>query len=182
MLATRRAFLLRTAALGLACAAAPARVPAQRYDRDPFALGVASGYPHPGGMTLWTRLAPRPMEGGGMRPGAVDVQWEVAADDAFRTIAAQGSTLASADWAHSVHVDVKGLEPARPYWYRFRAGEATSPVGRTATAPAADAAPARLKLAFASCQQYEQGWFTAYRHMAREDLDLVVHLGDYIYE
>ena len=182
MLATRRAFLLRTAALGLACAAAPARVLAQRFERDPFALGVASGYPHPGGMTLWTRLAPRPLEGGGMRPAEVDVRWEVASDDSFRTIAAQGRAAASPAWAHSVHVDVKGLEPARPYWYRFHAGDATSPVGRTSTAPAADATAARLRLAFASCQQYEQGWFTAYRHMAREDLDLVVHLGDYIYE
>ncbi|HEX2825209.1 MAG TPA: alkaline phosphatase D family protein [Burkholderiales bacterium] len=182
MLPTRRAFLLRAAALGAAYAASPVRVIARAFERDPFALGVASGYPHPGGMTLWTRLAPRPLEGGGMRPAAVEVRWEVASDEAFRTIAANGRTTAAAEWAHSVHVDVKGLEPGRPYWYRFHAGEATSPVGRTSTAPAAEAAPSRLRLAFASCQQYEQGWFTAYRHMAREDLDLVVHLGDYIYE
>ena len=182
MLLTRRAFLLRGAALALAYPAAPALAAPPRFDRDPFALGVASGYPHAGGMTLWTRLAPRPFEGGGMEPHAVEVHWEVAADEGFRTIAAHGKTSATAQWAHSVHVDAKGLEPARTYWYRFRAGDATSPVGRTSTAPAADAASAHLKLAFASCQQYEQGYFSAYRHMAREELDLVAHLGDYIYE
>jgi alkaline phosphatase D len=158
------------------------RLAAQRYDRDPFALGVASGYPHPSGMTLWTRLAPRPLDGGGMPPVAADVQWEIAADDAFRSIVARGAAVAAPEWAHSVHVDVDGLQPGRPYWYRFRAGDAVSPVARTSTAPAPDAAASRMKLAFASCQQYEQGWFVAYRHMAREDLDLVVHLGDYIYE
>ena len=183
MLPSRRAFLLRAASLGAACALAPGRALAQRFDRDPFALGVASGYPHSGGMTLWTRLAPLPMEsGGGMSPAAAEVRWEVAADEGFRRIETSGKAVAAAAWAHSVHIDVNGLQPARPYWYRFRAGDAVSPVGRTATAPAADAAAARLRFAFASCQQYEQGWFVAYRHMAREDLDLVVHLGDYIYE
>src|SRR5687768_1568230 len=160
MLPSRRAFVLRAGALGLACAVAPARAIAQRFDSDPFALGVASGYPHAGGMTLWTRLAPRPLEaGGGMRPSTVEVQWEVAADEAFRTIAAAGKATAAPAWAHAVHVDVSGLQPARPYWYRFRAGDAVSPPGRTSTAPANDAAASRLKLAFASCQQYEQGWF-----------------------
>ena len=182
MLSSRREFLLRAAALGAACAIAPSRVLARAFEHDPFALGVASGYPHATGVTIWTRLAPRPLEGGGMPPHAVEVQWEVAADENFRSIAAHGKSLASPAWAHSVHVDVNGLEPVRPYWYRFRAGGAASPTGRTSTAPAADAAASRLRLAFASCQQYEQGWFTAYRHMAREDLDLVVHLGDYVYE
>src|SRR5450759_3675336 len=72
--------------------------------------------------------------------------------------------------------------PVRWYWYRFIAGGAASPVGRLRTAPAAGASPARLRFAFASCQQYEQGWFSAYRHMLGDDLDLVVFLGDYIYE
>jgi alkaline phosphatase D len=177
---TRRQFLLRTAALAALGHVAP--VCAQQLPDYPFALGIASGYPHPAGMTLWTRLAPRPLEGGGMSGGAFEVQWEVAADDGFRTVAAHGKAIASAAWAHSVHVDVTGLQPARRYWYRFRAGGAVSPVGRTSTAPAPDAHAQRLRVAFASCQQYEQGYFTAYRHMAREDLDLVVHLGDYIYE
>jgi alkaline phosphatase D len=113
---------------------------------------------------------------------AVEVTWEVASDDGFRIIARQGKALAAPDSAHCVHVDVTGLQPARTYWYRFRAGEAASPVGRTRTAPLPDAAGARMRFAFAACQQYEQGYYAAYRHMADEDLDLVIHLGDYIYE
>jgi alkaline phosphatase D len=85
-------------------------------------------------------------------------------------------------WAHSVHAEVAGLQPGRSYFYRFHAGSATSPVGRTHTAPAPGAATDRLRFAFVSCQHYEQGYYSAYRGMAREDLDLVLHLGDYIYE
>jgi alkaline phosphatase D len=175
---SRRAFLVRGAAAAAAYALLRGRALARALDEDPFALGVASGYPHPGGMTLWTRLAP----GGGMRPAPAEIEWEVGADEAFRSIAARGKAVASPEWAHSVHVDVAGLQPGRTYWYRFHAGDAVSPVGRTRTAPAPETAPPRLRFAFASCQQYEQGYFCAYRHMAREDLDLVVHLGDYIYE
>jgi alkaline phosphatase D len=94
----------------------------------------------------------------------------------------RGREIATPRWAHSVHVEATGLEPARPYFYRFHAGGAVSPVGRTRTAPVPDAAPDRLRFAFASCQQYEQGFFTAHRYLARDDLDLVAFLGDYIYE
>ncbi len=181
---SRRQFLQRSATLLASAWAAPCgRVLAQaRFTATPYTLGVASGYPHAGGMTLWTRLAPLPLEGGGMPGEPVEVHWELAVDEGFRGIAARGTAVASPQWAHSVHVDVQGLEPARPYWYRFRAGDAVSPVGRTRTAPPVDAATERLRFAFASCQHYEQGYFTAFRHMAREELDLVVHLGDYIYE
>jgi alkaline phosphatase D len=177
---TRRRFLIWTA--GLAAAAPFSRLIAQpRFDRFPFSLGVASGYPTPDGVVLWTRLAPEPLAGGGMPPAAVEVAWEVAADEAFRTIVRRGRETATADWAHSVHVEVTGLEPARHYFYRFNAGGATSPVGRTRTAPAPGTA-APVHFAWASCQQYEQGWYSAYRHMAGENLDLVLHVGDYIYE
>jgi len=181
---TRRRFLQGAAAFAASAALAPVtRALAQpRFAADPFTLGIASGYPHASGMTLWTRLAPRPFAGGGMPGSPAQVQWEVAGDEGFRSTAAQGTANASPEWAHSVHVDVNGLEPERPYWYRFRSGGAVSPVGRTRTAPLSAAAASRLRFAFASCQQYEQGYYTAYRHMAREDLDLVVHLGDYIYE
>jgi alkaline phosphatase D len=177
---TRRRFLISGA---IFAGAAPLdRLLAQtRFDRDPFTLGVASGYPVANGVVLWTRLAPDPLAGGGMPPGAVEVDWEVAADAAFRTIVQHGTERAIAEWAHSVHAEVAGLAPGREYFYRFHAGGATSPVGRTRTAPAA-AGGERLRFAFASCQQYEQGWFSAYRHMAGEELDLVIHLGDYIYE
>ena len=102
----------------------------------PFTLGIASGDPLPDGVVLWTRLAPDPMAGGGMGPQRVAVRWEVARDEAFSLIVRSGSTVATPELAHSVHADVRGLEPGRPYWYRFIAGDEVSPVGRTFTAPA----------------------------------------------
>jgi alkaline phosphatase D len=173
----RRRFLEILAGVGVAPLAACAQAPVRpRFAGNPFPLGVASGYPRADGMVLWTRL----MNLAEPAPAAVD--WEVAEDEGMRRVVASGSATASADWAHSVHAEPRGLAPDRWYWYRFTAGDAQSPVGRTRTAPVADAAASRLRFAFASCQQYEQGWFTAYRHMAGEDLDLVAFLGDYIYE
>ena len=148
----------------------------------PFSLGVASGDPVPDGVVLWTRLAPDPLHGGGMPPDNVEVRYEVATDPMMKKVVARGTEIASSDFAHSVHVEVSGLEPNRPYWYRFKAGDEVSPIGRTKTAPALDSNPECLKFAFASCQHYESGFFNAYYHMADDDLDLVVHLGDYIYE
>lgn len=179
---TRRR-LLRTA--GAALLAAPAIRTAlgqARLPANPFTLGVASGYPTPDGIVLWTRLAPDPLNGGGMPPEAVPVEWQIASDERMSRIVQRGVALAAPEFAHSVHVEVGGLEPGRWYWYRFRALGEISAVGRTRTAPAANATLDRFNFAFASCQQYEQGFYTAYRHMADEDLDLVVHLGDYIYE
>lgn len=183
----RRAFLLGGAALA-ATTLLPARTRvatggATRLTGDPFTLGVASGEPAPDGVVLWTRLAPRPLEpGGGLPPAPVEVTWRVAEDEAFTRLAARGTATADPAWAHSVHVEVAGLRPDRWYWYQFQTGDALSPVGRTRTLPAPGAAPARLRFAFASCQKYEVGYYTAYEHLAREDLDLVLHLGDYIYE
>ena len=125
---------------------------------------------------MWTRLLPAVQPG----TGAVPVQWEIARDERFRDIAQRGASSAQPAWGYSVHVDVDGLNPGTAYWYRFAALGARSPAGRTHTAPAGTAT--RLRFAFASCQQYEQGYYAAYRHMAAEPLDLVVHLGDYIYE
>jgi alkaline phosphatase D len=176
--------LLQTAG-GAALFAAPAIRSAlgqARLPTNPFTLGVASGYPTPDGMVLWTRLAPDPLNGGGMPPEPVPVEWQVASDERMSRIVQRGVALAPPEFAHSVHVEVGGLEPGRWYWYRFRAAGEMSAVGRTRTAPAAGASLDRFSFAFASCQQYEQGFYTAYRHMAEEDLDLVVHLGDYIYE
>jgi alkaline phosphatase D len=176
-LVDRRRFLQHLAALGAVPAfpvcADDAKI---RFDSYPFALGVASGYPRPDGMVLWTRLLGIP------GPVAIPVRWEIAGDEHMRTIIAAGSAEANPQWAHAVHVDVRGLMPGRWYWYRFLAGDAASPVGRTRTAPAAGSAAARLRFAFASCQQYEQGWFSAYRHIVTDAPDLVSFLGDYIYE
>ncbi len=154
-----------------------------RFSDYPFTLGVASGEPLPDGVVLWTRLAPDPLNGGGMPDKKVPVQWQVATDEVFNNVVLEGSTFARPELAHSVHVEVGGLNPASEYFYRFRAGPELSQVGRTKTAPAAGASLAEMTFAIVSCQQYEHGYFTAYRRMAeQEQLDLVVHLGDYIYE
>ena len=181
---TRRAFLTGAFAGAVALANPIARAAPRtpRFTSYPFALGVASGYPTADGVVLWTRLAPDPLQGGRMGALPIEVAWEVAHEECFRRIARRGVTLARPEDAHSVHVEIKGLAPARWYWYRFRTGSELSPVGRTRTAPAVGAELADLRFAFASCQHYEHGYYTAYRHMARDALDLVVHLGDYIYE
>lgn len=125
------------------------------FNQDPFTLGVASGDPDARGMVLWTRLAPQPLEPfGGMPNESVEVHWVVAEDEALRQVVASGKAIASPQLGHSVHVEVEALEPDRWYWYRFTAGEAVSPVGRTRTMPATDVMPEKLKFAFASCQNY----------------------------
>ncbi|TKG62586.1 alkaline phosphatase D family protein [Prauserella endophytica] len=156
-----------------------------RFREDPFALGVASGEPTSSGVVLWTRLAPDPVaeDGTGGMPGkAVNVAWQIAEDPRFRRVVRAGTQQASPELAHSVHVEAEGLRPDREYWYRFRAGGELSPVGRTRTAPWAGAALSSLAFGVVSCQSYPDGYYTAYRHLAEEDLDLVLHLGDYIYE
>lgn len=153
------------------------------FDGFPFSLGVASGDPAPDSVVLWTRLAPRPLEpAGGMPPTSFEVSWQIAEDEAMARVVRSGTAIANPQWGHSVHVEAEGLQPARWYWYQFKVAGHTSPKGRTRTLPAAGTTPERLRFAFASCQHYETGLYTAFEHMAREDLDLVFHLGDYIYE
>lgn len=185
-LANRRQFVLGAGSLAVipwlgdlnhrVANAAPA------FSTDPFQLGVASGDPLPDGFVIWTRLAPEPVEGGGMPPEVVEVTWEVAEDESFQTIVKKGKAFATPQLGHSVHVEVHGLKPHRWYWYRFHCGDASSRVGRARTTPGFQAAADQLRFAFASCQHYEHGHYTAYEHMVKEDLDLILHLGDYIYE
>ena len=174
--------LTRYAALA---AASPSLEPLSRrlrFAADPFTLGVASGDPHSGGGVLWTRLAPRPMDPDwGMNGVRARLTWEVAEDERFTRIVRTGMYNAAPELGYSVHVDVDGLLADRWYFYRFRVSESTSAVGRLRTTPAAGA-QTPLRFAYASCQHYETGLFTAYEHMAAEELDLVAHLGDYIYE
>ena len=183
---SRRLLIAQAAALAgaaLTPSAWTSAVAQTRLAEDPFTLGVASGEPESDGMVLWTRLAPRPLEpDGGMGRSPVEVRWEVAADDDFRRIVARGRELAVAEAAHAIHVEVAGLKPDRPYWYRFTAGGQVSPIGRTRTAPARGAAIAQLRLAFSSCQKYEAGYYAAHRAMAADAPDLILFLGDYIYE
>jgi alkaline phosphatase D len=182
-LSTRRTFIGRVAALAAISQLGSCAVfQPTRLDKDPFTLGVASGDPLPDGVVLWTRLATEPLMGGGMGPTPIDVEWLVARDEAMKEVVRSGTSVAVPDLAHSVHVEVGGLEPDRVYWYRFRAGGAESPIGRTRTAPAAGTMPQALRFAFASCQNYTQGYYTAHANLAREDLHAVLFLGDYIYE
>jgi len=152
------------------------------FDAYPFSLGVASGDPLPDGVVLWTRLAPKALEGGGMPMVNVDVDWEIARDARFNAIAQKGTAIARPELGHSVHVEVSGLEPGREYWYRFHAGDEVSRTGRTKTAPPAGSAVDRLRFAVCGCNHYEMGYFTAFRRIAEEQFDFVFHTGDYIYE
>jgi alkaline phosphatase D len=182
----RRAFLHASVRLAGLAALGPLEGCIQRqpirFDRDPFTLGVASGDPLSDGVVLWTRLAPDPLGGGGIDESTVEVEWLVARDDAMKDVVRRGTASAVRELAYSVHAEVSGLDAGRTYWYRFRAGGAESPIGRTRTAPAADSAPPRMRFAFASCQNYAQGYYTAHAALAREDLDAMLFLGDYIYE
>jgi alkaline phosphatase D len=158
---------------------------------DPFSLGVAAGSPSSDGFVLWTRLAPQPLAADPERPGgisggssgnAVPVGYEIATDPGMTHVMQEGTGTAEPEFAYSVHVEAKGLQAGRSYWYRFTSGEAQSPIGRAITLPSAGTTPERLRFGFVSCSNYELGYFSAYRHLADEQPDLVLFLGDYIYE
>src|SRR5262249_48807506 len=141
-----------------------------KFSGHPFTLGVASGDPRPDGVVLWTRLAPDPLHGGGMTADNVKVRWQVFADDSAKKIVREGEALAASKLAHAVHVEVNGLEANRWYWYRFSVGSEESALARTRTAPP-DTAAQPFRFAFVSCQNYEAGYFTAYDHIAHENLE-----------
>jgi alkaline phosphatase D len=165
----RRRFLKSLGALGVSTG-----IP--KFTAYPFGLGVASGYPSAESVVLWTRLT------GDLAQFSIPVRWDVFADESLKNRVSGGEMSADPAWAHSLHVEVQGLEPDRWYWYRFSTGDAQSPVGRTRTTPTAGAAVGRLRFIFASCQQYEQGYYGAYRHVLADAPDVVAFLGDYIYE
>ena len=183
---SRRLFLhqaARWAGAAVAALAVPRRVlAAPVFINDPFQLGVASGDPTADGFVLWTRLAPDLLDPQALPPEAIAVDWEIASDAAMKKIVTRGTALAHPELAHSVHVDVAGLQPAREYFYRFRAGSAVSRVGRTLTWPTPRTPVSHVRLAVASCQSYEEGYFSAYRDMVAQNPDFILHLGDYIYE
>ncbi|MER6852532.1 alkaline phosphatase D family protein [Streptomyces flaveolus] len=187
----RRRFLTVTAAAAAlafstnlpARGAVAARERTARITKDPFTLGVASGDPLPDSVLLWTRLAPEPfLEDGGMGTERVAVEWEVALDDYFAGVLFRGTADAHAEYAHSVHVDVTGLTPGTEYYYRFRTGSWISPTGRTRTAPRPGSDASALRLAAVACQAYQDGYYTVLGHVAEDDVDVVFHLGDYLYE
>lgn len=192
---TRRSLLVGLASVGLAAClpgtwkgtgsyyAMPDPVAPPGLPDGLFALGVASGDPAPDGVVLWTRLAPQPLAGGGMPEGmGVHVRWQVARDAAMTDLVADGLTKTDGTVAHSVHIDVSGLAPDTTYYYRFTTGGQVSTVGRTRTAPAVGADVDHVRLAVATCQSYPQGYYHAWSQVVADAPDLVVFLGDYVYE
>jgi len=177
---TRRQVLTgAAAAAGAAAVPIGFATPAVADPAGPFALGVASGDPLPDGVILWTRLI---RESGPLPARPLDVGWQVAHDERFRRVVRSGRTAARPALAHSVHIDARGLQPGREYFYRFRALGQLSPVGRTKTAPARRHDTAGLRFGIVNCQDFQNGYWPAYAGLADEDLDVVLHLGDYIYE
>ena len=114
--------------------------------------------------------------------GNVSVEWEVADDESFKVNRRVGQVVALAPLAHSVHLELDGLQSDRWYYYRFQFGDEQSTTGRTRTLPHPEAMVQKLRVAYASCQRWEHGYFSAYHHMCQENLDLVLFLGDYIFE
>jgi alkaline phosphatase D len=186
---SRRKFLTVAGSAGVAVAAtqfpfAKARTAPARFTGYPFTLGVASGDPTPKGVVLWTRLAPDPLVKGGGLPAdqPYEVRYELAWDEDFQHIHRQGSTVALPGEAHSVRVELDELPPEREWFYRFKAGDDVSPVGRTRTTPPAMSMVPEVTFAFVSCQHFAEGYFTPYADVAAADIEAVIFLGDYIYE
>ena len=179
----RRSFLKASALGAAAVAARPALGASTTTSANVFRHGVASGDPAADAVVLWTRVTPAAdaLPGSGLGP-ATAVAWEVASDPFFQHVVRSGSLVTDVTRDHTVSVDVTGLASYTRYWYRFTALGETSPAGRTQTAPAAGEATA-LRFGVLSCANFEGGWFAAYRHAAeRDDVDFLLHLGDYIYE
>ncbi len=185
----RRAVLAGGAGgIGLAALAPALDVPAGAVGSRLFRHGVASGDPMPTRVVIWTRVTPTAdaTPGSGKGP-SVEVRWEVAHDARFTRVVRRGTAVTGPGRDHTVKLDVTGLRPATWYFYRFTApgglGGGHSRVGRTRTAPAERATPSRLRLGVVSCANWQAGYFAAYRGLARrDDLDAVLHLGDYLYE
>ncbi|MDP3370306.1 MAG: alkaline phosphatase D family protein, partial [Brevundimonas sp.] len=181
---SRRGLVLALGAGGVALGSGRQALADPVFAEYPFQLGIAAGDPTPDGFVIWTRLAPRPLEiGHGMPSAPVPVKWEVATSRGFgAAVVRSGEAVARPELAHAVHVEVEGLEPNREYFYRFSAGTERTPSGRAKTAPTAGAATARARFGVLGCQAYEQGFYTAHRKAAAEDLDFIYCYGDYIYE
>jgi alkaline phosphatase D len=141
---------------------------------DPFTHGVASGDPLPDGVVLWTRVTPD-------EEGPVELVWRVATNPDLEDVIAEGTVVTDASTDYTVHADVRGLAPATAYFYAFEVPGRRSPVGRTRTSPVEHCE--RLRFALVSCAKYTAGYFNVYARIAeRDDLDFVLHVGDYIYE
>ena len=186
-LVDRRRFLRHTwhgvgASLTLALLPGQDLLRAHNLGRNPFTLGVASGDPGPNNIVLWTRLAPEPADVASLGRRSIPVGWRVATDSRMRCVIARGTAVARPELAHSVHVEVDGLRSGQDYFYQFDMRDEESTVGHFRTAPAPHEFVRRLRFAFATCQDWPSGFYVAYRDMTQQDLDVVLHLGDYTYE
>lgn len=177
----RRDFLAGTGFL-LAAPAVIIRNTAAQGMTAGFPFSVASGDPTADAVILWTRLAKAVDDPTPVSDEAIEVEWIVASDERLANVVRSGIGIARPELGHSVHVDVEGLQPDRPYWYAFRLGGKMSPIGRTRTLPAANGTVSRFRFNVVSCQHWENGYFDAYDGMAEDDASFVLHLGDYIYE
>lgn len=180
---SRRQFLYNATLAALAGCGLnrPEPLPGRGEPGYPFTLGIASGDPDSGSVILWTRFAPEPLRDTSLAD-AVPVHWVIAEDAEFRRVVQRGDVVALPENAHCVHVMAGGLEPDRHYYYRFDASGYQSPVGRTRTLPLPGAGIEEFRIALTSCQEYSQGYFTAYRDVVAQNPNLVIHNGDYIYE
>ncbi len=171
---TRRGMLGATAAgLASACASSTGEGPAPA-GRIAFNHGVASGDPRQDRVLIWTRITPA-------TPGVVPVSWVVSRDPTYKDVVQKGVFRTGPERDYTVKVDVQRLEPGKAYYYFFRVGKTVSPGGATRTLPASGTADYRM--AVVSCSHYAFGFFNVYREIAkRNDVDAVIHLGDYIYE
>ena len=179
---SRRQFMTGTAAAALGGSTFLWAPGARANENQLFTLGVASGDPDDRSVVLWTRLAPDPLNGGGMGRRAVPVRWEVATDYDMRHVIRRGITLATHHRGHAVQAVARGLPSDCWLYYRFYALGQASRVGRTRTFPSSRDVAYRMRFALASCQNYTAGFYSAYNDMLNQDLDFVVHVGDYIYE
>jgi alkaline phosphatase D len=170
------------ASLSLALLPGRELLAAPRFRDNPFTLGVASGDPTSEGIVLWTRLAPKPADPVSLGRGDIPVRWRIAYDDEMRNVVASGTAIAASALAHSVHVEIEDLRPGRDYFFQFHVRGEESTVGHFRTAPAEHELLSELRFAVATCQDWPSGYFAAYRDMLQNDLDLVLHLGDYTYE
>jgi alkaline phosphatase D len=154
-----------------------------RFSTSPFTLGIASGDVTDRSAVLWTRLAPEPLKGdGGVESHSIPVQWELALDPEMSRVVRRGEALATPTFAHSVHVELEGLEPGCEYWYRFSVSSHSSRTGRTNTLPDRNSHPDSVRFITASCQNWTHGYFVAYEHMIQDKPDFIIHLGDYFYD
>ena len=148
--------------------------PLYQTDQGPFYHGVASGDPLSDRVIIWTRVTPADSL------PVVEVEWEMAEDEVFQTVVQKETVRTSPERDYTVKIDVTGLDPNQYYYYRFKALDRTSPVGRTKTLPRETTDS--LTFAVVSCSNWQHGYFNAYDRIAEREVDAVIHLGDYIYE